>query len=1018
MFHKFIRFILPVGIILVLFIATSLALGQAPGGKAVPDGAAMIAPQGKIPGALLQASTIPLSSEASASVDVALGEPGTSFRYVKTVGVTGEPYPADALHLHHPYGIFVDQADSVYVVEEHGWRMLKYTADGTNSLILGHAGFPWHHDDFLSFPKDVAVKSFDDHIWVVINPALKEFDAEGNLVRIFPEVDPWRGGSENDRFEDPRGIAFDSEGKMYIADSGNHRVQVYTFGVDGSPVYDATIGITGEPDADDAHFNWPTKVVVDSLGKLYVLDTGNYRVQRCTFTTVWSCTTFHGTGSPGSALDEISTAFGLGVDSADNVYIADSENQRVKKCTSAGVCSVFATGFEWAASVAVDSSNNVFVTDNHDFTIRKFSSSGASFGKFAGTSGVPYIIDDIRLNRPWGIGTAADGSIYTTEKFGHRLVKLNLAGVQQWTVGEAGIWGDDNDHFDGPEGNPAVDSVGRVYVTDSWNHRVQIFTSAGVYDGTIGVTDETGNDNAHFDYPAGVAISPVNDDIYVVDRWNQRVQVYDRNRVYKATLGVRDEPGADNMHFNEPWGVAVDYVGNIFVADTENFRVQKCTLSGTAYACTTFAGETGVFSNDFGHLRPMAVAVDAAGRVYVTEEWNNRIQVFDPAGAYLTTIGGMWGKNNGQLSGPLGATVNRSGTVYIADHANHRIQVFAPGYPGWKQVNINGFGKRNLVAIPSMGVFEGYLYAGISDWSSNDDLNIYRTADGKIWEPSNTLFYGGVSTLKGFGDYIYAGTWNGEIWRSANGLDWTHVFTSDWGFSHFSTFNNAMYAAVYTDSAITGTIIYKTTDGIDWVPFITNGNGTQSVSGVTSSATFNGLHYFGAADWSDTTGVHIWRTDGNTVTEVVDDGFGDPLNRAPGGMAVLGNYLYVSVGLDDGYEVWRSPNGDSGTWEQVFDGSPDEPGFTHLTGLAALGNELFLVVQNDETGMQIWSTKNGLNWIKVVSSGFGDANNLRTEWSNGIAIFKNSLFVGVINPANGAEVWQKQHTINLPLVVR
>lgn len=116
-------------------------------------------------------------------------------------------------------------------------------------------------------------------------------------------------------------------------------------------------------------------------------------------------------------------------------------------------------------------------------------------------------------------------------------------------------------------------------------------------------------------WPTSVAISSINGDIFVADNNNQRIQVYNSSWIYKATLGVVDEPGTDNQHFHQPFGVAVDRNGAIYVADSDNYRVQKCTLNGASYTYTNFVGETGVFDGDFGHLRPLSVAVDSAGRV-------------------------------------------------------------------------------------------------------------------------------------------------------------------------------------------------------------------------------------------------------------------------------------------------------------------------------------------------------------------------------------------------------------------
>src|SRR3990170_4467303 len=272
---------------------------------------------------------------------VELGEPGTSFRYVETFGVTGEPYPADGEHLFTPNGLFIDSGDNLYVVEELGSRMLKFDSSGVNQLIIGHAGQPWHHDDFLSNPRDVAVSS-NGHIWILIPHAIKEFDETGQPVQIFPEAEPWNPGTDNDRFNEPRGIAFDAAGKMYIADTWNHRIQV--FDVSGaSPVYETTIGETGVPKTDNTGFNAPNRIAFDGSGKLYVVDSDNYRVQRCEFSGTWTCSTFFGeTGVPGSDLTHLGWSGGMAIDDNDNIFIVDSWNHRVLKCDTSGTCGHFA----------------------------------------------------------------------------------------------------------------------------------------------------------------------------------------------------------------------------------------------------------------------------------------------------------------------------------------------------------------------------------------------------------------------------------------------------------------------------------------------------------------------------------------------------------------------------------------------------------------------------------------------------------------------------------------------------
>jgi len=244
---------------------------------------------------------------------VALGNPGTVFRYVDTFGVTEQAYPADAQHLNRPNGLFVDGSDNVFVAEEAGARVLNYNSAGSNLLSIGTAGLHYVSEYVFQWPKEVALDN-SGNIWVVDDNRATQYDSGGTFLQVFPDwdKDPWDCRDDNEHFCEPRGIAFDSTGKMYVSDEWNHRIQVYTF-VSGTPVYSTTIGVTGVSGSDNDHFNEPFQIVIDSSDRLYVGDAGNYRVQRCTYTTDWTCETFHGTGSEGSGPDQLGWALGLGM---------------------------------------------------------------------------------------------------------------------------------------------------------------------------------------------------------------------------------------------------------------------------------------------------------------------------------------------------------------------------------------------------------------------------------------------------------------------------------------------------------------------------------------------------------------------------------------------------------------------------------------------------------------------------------------------------------------------------------
>ena len=221
-------------------------------------------------------------------------------------------------------------------------------------------------------------------------------------------------------------------------------------------------------------------------------------------------------------------------------------------------------------------------------------------------------------------------------------------------------------------------------------------------------------------------------------------------------MGTPGEAGSDNAHFNQPEDVAVDSRGVIYVSDRNNHRVQVFNAS-RAYVRTI--GETGVEGNDFGHLSgPNGLAVDTADRLYIADAWNNRVHVLDKDGAYLTTIGDSWGTLTGQTRSAEGVAVAPNGDVFVTDWGNHRIQKFAPGVPGWRQVNINGFGDRRGQWISSLLPFQGSLYA------AGYPARVWRMTSAGVWSQSNVDGFGDdtnneIDALAEFSGQLYAATY-------------------------------------------------------------------------------------------------------------------------------------------------------------------------------------------------------------------------------------------------------------------
>jgi hypothetical protein len=949
------------------------------------------------------------------ATSIPIGQPGLSFRYVQTFGTTRQAYISDTQHLNFPLGLFIDGNDNLYITEGHGARLLKFrTSDKALLLTIGVAGLRLGERGTLVEPRDVAVDPAGN-IWIADGNVVYQYDSTGNyLNQIGAEI-----GSGNYQFNYVGGVAFDSTGRLYVSDTDNHRIQVYTFDPNGKPVYFATIGETGVPGSDNNHFWWPAKIAMDSFDRLYIADDGNFRIQRCTYAggTSWTCSRFHGTGSEGSGADQLGWAWGLGVDRNNNVYIADSTNNRVKKCDPNGNCSIFATNLNFPTDVAVDSTGKVYICNAFAFTVLQYSSTGNLLQTFAGTHGVPYVTDDRYFNAPSGIAVDASGNIYFTEQYGYRLIKLNAAGGVQWQIGTPGVWGRDNAHFGTWEGGPvglAVGPTGRIYVADPMNFRIQIYDANGNYVATLGGSWGTGN--YEFFLPFGVAIDSEGN-LYVADTWNHRVQVYDSNLVYKRTLGVTRVAGSDNAHFNCPHSVAVDRNGNIYVADTLNFRVQVFNSQGIYSRTLGVAGEQGEDFFHFGY--PLDVAVDSIGRVYVKDV--NRIQVFDPNGLYLTTIGGSWGTASGQFTGPTSVEVDSAGNVYVTDTYNHRIQKFAPGVPGWKQVNINGFGNRDTTFVSTLDVFGGYLYAGT--WSSQ----MWRTADGQTWSqvaPSTWPTDTAVFDAEPFGSYLYVGTASnngGEIWRT-NGIAWEQVVTSGFGITNnyginaLAVFSNTIYAATSADDGVMQ--IYRSVSGDagSWAPVVSDGFGGGGVWQDVTMDVYGGYLYLGIGR----AGVaELWRTnDGVTWSPVFTDGLAAN-NTNVSAMAEFNGAFYIGLrNVTTGGEVWRTTDGT--TFTRVFGGGLGDPNNGRPYGLQVFNGYLYLVFSNLVTGAEVWRTSDGMTWEQVGDAGWGDSNNGYADYfDKGAAVFNNRLYIGTSNWANGGEVWLFLHKrVYLPLVLR
>jgi sugar lactone lactonase YvrE len=298
-------------------------------------------------------------------------------------------------------------------------------------------------------------------------------------------------------FTQPRGVAVDASGNVYVADQLNHAIRkigpgslVSTLAGIGKPDY-------GDGEASGASFNTPSGVAVDSSGNVYVADTQNHAIRMISPAGLVS--TFAGNGTPGfvngrAGAASFNNPIGIAVDSRDTLYVADSANHAIRAISQKGdVTTLAGTGksgfvngtgtaasFSGPTGVAVDSSGSVYVADLGNVVVRKINSAGvvstlAGSGKFGFADGVGVAAS---FNDPAGVAVDSSGNVYVADVVNEAIRKISPAGVVTTLAGagkgSAGfVNGTGVDaRFSSPSG-VAADSNGNVYVADVLNHAIR-----------------------------------------------------------------------------------------------------------------------------------------------------------------------------------------------------------------------------------------------------------------------------------------------------------------------------------------------------------------------------------------------------------------------------------------------------------------------------------------------------------------------------------------------------------------
>jgi sugar lactone lactonase YvrE len=296
--------------------------------------------------------------------------------------------------------------------------------------------------------------------------------------------------------------------------------------------------------------------------------------------------------------------YGVTVDSSGNIFVADTNNGKIRKITSNGIVTTFAGG-------------------------------GSTFADGTGTSA--------SFSGPYGITVDLTGTIYVADTGGLKIRKITAAGVVTSLAGISGLPGSTDGvgtsaRFSGPAG-VAVDSSGNVYVADAGNHKIRKITPDGIvstFAGTgISGSADGGGIVASFFSPYGITIDS-NGNIYIGDSRNNKIRKITPTAVVTTFAGSGTAGSTDALGtaatFNYPVGLAFDTSGNLLVADRLNNKIRKITADGNV---TTFAGNGTVGSTDgirtsASFYYPFGIAIGPDGYIYVADSGNNKIRRISP----------------------------------------------------------------------------------------------------------------------------------------------------------------------------------------------------------------------------------------------------------------------------------------------------------------------------------------------------------------------------------------------------
>jgi sugar lactone lactonase YvrE len=592
---------------------------------------------------------------------------------------------ATAVSIGYPYAVALDSAGTLYL--NLGSQIYKLSSTGTLTLVAGNGNYGYSGD----------------------------------------------GGPATNAAFDAEDIAIDSYGNLYIADPNNSVIRKInaSTGIISTVAGNGTSGYTGDGGAaTKAELNQPLGVAVDSSGNLYIADSANYAIRKVdTSGDISTLELTQGAANGIMVLPLIGFPASLTFDRSGNLYVADIGDNVIDEITPALACSVVAgngnqgyTGDGSAATsaelnepfgVAVDSSGNIFIADQNNNVIRKVDANTGNISTVAGTGTAGFTSDsgvatNVELNSPVRVVVDGSGNLYIADgNFAIRKVAAGtnslstVAGNDHWSYsGDGGLA--TSAQIEVPMGS-VVDSSGNVYISDADNSvirkidaltgKISTFAGNGI-SGYMG--DGSAATGAELGYPENLALDTFGN-LYIADAEDNVIRKVNASTGDISTVAgngtngyTGDGGSATSAELNGPEGIAVDAAGNLFIADTGNAVVRKIdALSGdistvAGNGTSDYAGDGGSATNA-NLFDPEGVALDTSGNLFIADTGNSVIRevLLDASdttnyGKITTVAGGATSTNTSSALGvsfyaPTGIYVDNAGVLFVSDAEGNQV---------------------------------------------------------------------------------------------------------------------------------------------------------------------------------------------------------------------------------------------------------------------------------------------------------------------------------------------------------